>query len=292
MSAMVSLLGPRLLREVRERLGIVDLSVDSAGLHAFYRAWCLNVPFDNLHKMRVIFAEPENPYPMQSAQELFENFLAYGIGGTCWPHANAMYALLRACGFDARRATGSMYDFEDHNHGTVFVTLDDGSTWILDNAMLTVQPLRVDRDPLTLQTGVHFAEVEHEGDALFVHGLFPPFPYIFCHIRERDVDERVFATQWEKLRRKGAFNERLHIQRATPDALVAMRGANLYRWDGRALETTPLDEDGVLHHLATTMGVDRVFVRRWADSGALASTMTPPSGPPPVLPVRPPPSKR
>jgi hypothetical protein len=84
------------------------------------------------------------------AEDFFTAWLEHGTGGTCWPSSNALFALLEALGFEARRVAGSMYDLGVRNHGSVKVRLG-GRDWLFDSSMLTIEPL-----PL--------------GDGVLVHG--------------------------------------------------------------------------------------------------------------------------
>ncbi|MHB8638014.1 MAG: arylamine N-acetyltransferase [Fimbriimonadaceae bacterium] len=277
---------------LRARLGLESVTPDRAGLHDFYRAWCLAVPFDNLRKMKAMFRAPEGPLPALSAAGFVGDWLDHGVGGTCWPHAEALHGVLTALGFDARRATGSMFDFGDPNHATTLVRLADGSTWLLDNALLSMVPLRIDPEAPTLHGDpVHFAEVEIDGDQVFVHGTHPPMPHIFFRLMARDVPSAEYRERWVAARSAGPFNERVHIRRNTPEAIRVLRGGMFVTRDAAGVRVETVDRAGLLERLVRVMGVSPSFVGTWAASGALESSLTPP-GPPPDLPVRTPPSRR
>src|SRR3569623_1096960 len=91
-----SLLGQDLLLRVTERLGIPgDVNTDLDGLRTVYRAWCSNIPFDNIRKMISLRSGEDVKLAGLDARDFFENFLANGTGGTCWPSSNALYALVK-----------------------------------------------------------------------------------------------------------------------------------------------------------------------------------------------------
>ena len=46
------------------------------------------------------------PLPGTHAIDFFEQWLDHGTGGTCWSSSNALYMLLTALGFTARRIAG------------------------------------------------------------------------------------------------------------------------------------------------------------------------------------------
>ena len=103
-----SALSKDLLRRVTERLGIPqDHKTDLDGLRTVYRGWCSNIPFDNMRKMISLRSGDDSKLAGLDAEDFFENFLANGTGGTCWPSSNALYVLVRDLGFDARRAAGA-----------------------------------------------------------------------------------------------------------------------------------------------------------------------------------------
>jgi len=66
-------------------------------------------PFDNLQKMISLRAGDQR-LTGHDASEFFENFLAHGSSGTCWPSSNALFTLLTSLGFDARRVAGAMFN--------------------------------------------------------------------------------------------------------------------------------------------------------------------------------------
>jgi arylamine N-acetyltransferase len=122
---------------VLARLGLPAAPLaDLGGLRAIYRAWCANVPFDNVRKMMALRAQNDLPLPGGGAVSFLENWLAGGTGGTCWPTSNALYELLRSLGFEARRAAGSMRDPGIVNHATVKVAID-GRDWLVDSSLLS-----------------------------------------------------------------------------------------------------------------------------------------------------------
>src|ERR1700720_1481707 len=152
-------LAPRLVERVLTKLGLrkrPDLNL--AGLNTLYAAFSANVPFDNIQK-RIWFASPQTtPLPGGDPNEFFNNWLAHGTGGTCWPLNGAMYALAHALGFDARRIVGSEI-VEGYprgaNHGSVLGTLD-GMNYLVDAWMASfkVLPLISGR-PSSTGNGIH-----------------------------------------------------------------------------------------------------------------------------------------
>ena len=102
---------PTPLRDaVCARLGIAPAPPTLEFLEAVYAAWCRRVPFDNVRKLIALREAAPPPLPGTQAADFFEHWLAHGTGGTCWSSSNALYMLVTALGFTARRIAGSMRD--------------------------------------------------------------------------------------------------------------------------------------------------------------------------------------
>ncbi|MEQ8692450.1 MAG: arylamine N-acetyltransferase [Pseudomonadales bacterium] len=118
-------------------LGLSEVpSRDLMGLESLYCAWLDRVPFCSSLKRIHYGNEPtrSGPLPVMDPREFFSNFLQHGTGGTCFPTAEAFYALCRSCDFPVRRSIGSMVDFPEipgPNHGTVVADFE-GSTYLVD----------------------------------------------------------------------------------------------------------------------------------------------------------------
>ena len=114
---------PALFDRILGRLGFTSTpAADLEGLRAVYSAWCLEVPFDNVGKLIALRTTPDATFPGMVGVEFLERWLTHGIGGTCWPSSNALYELLIALGFEARRIAASMGDTGIVSHGSVTVT--------------------------------------------------------------------------------------------------------------------------------------------------------------------------
>jgi N-hydroxyarylamine O-acetyltransferase len=101
-------LSPDLRERVLERLGLTGPPrPDLEGLVFVYGAWCARVPFDNVRKM-IALRRGAARLPGAAAADFFSGWLEHGASGTCWPTSNALFVLLRALGFEARRVAGCM----------------------------------------------------------------------------------------------------------------------------------------------------------------------------------------
>ena len=133
-----------------ERLGLDSrLPTDIIGLNTLYGAWCSNVPFDNVRKLIALRTGDTGLLPGSDATDFLENFLEHGTGGTCWSSSNALFELVIANGFNARRVAGSMRDLGVPGHGSVKVNVN-GMDWLVDSSMLTMFPI-----PLTNELYVY-----------------------------------------------------------------------------------------------------------------------------------------
>ena len=145
------------------------------GLQAVYKAWCLTVPFDNIAKLIALRTGFVHALPGLDTVEFYNRLLDHGAAGTCWPTSNALFELLAALGFNARRIAGSMRDTGIVSHGSVTATIDGGD-WLVDTSMLTVSPLPLTRDTYIADDRLFAAEVEYTGDTHIVWSDLPPTP--------------------------------------------------------------------------------------------------------------------
>ena len=266
---------------VLARLGLpASPSADAEGLARLYRAWCDAVPFDNVRKLIALRTRAPGPLPGIDPAGFFDAWLADGAGGTCWPGCNALFALLVACGFDVRRASASMGDSGEPNHGTIVARTPEGAAWIVDSSMLTGRPLRIDAKQRTVlrEPPVH-AEVEPVAgeDRIRIHfsgpgreGLFP------CGLLEQGVDAAFFAERWEATRAGGPFNERLYLRRHLASGeVIALIGPEHHRLTAAGVESRRLDAAEVKDVLVEEAGLSPAIVESFESSGALATALTP-----------------
>lgn len=134
----------RLLNRVLEKLAIDRQTPSLESLFSLYRAWSAGVPFDNVRKLIHLRSGDDRPLPGGKAEDFLESWLSHGTGGTCWTGAGALHAVVTSLGFHAERGIATMlvHPHLPPNHGTVLVTLE-GERWLLDTAMLSVEPLRI-----------------------------------------------------------------------------------------------------------------------------------------------------
>jgi N-hydroxyarylamine O-acetyltransferase len=283
-----------LLARVTQRLGIPDgVSADVEGLRAVYAAWCSNIPFDNMRKMISLRSGAETALAGLDPADFFENYLANGTGGTCWPSSNAMFVLLRSLGFDARRAAGSMFELPEVNHGTVKVEID-GTDWLADSSMLIYEPF-----PLTNETYIRAdtpnrVEAEFYEDSHVIWVDFPPVPeFIPCRLRLDPVGDELYTERYEVFSRtQSPFNDRLYFRKGGPEGVTVLFGNNRFRRQGEGLDVQEFDPDGLCDYLVQEAGVSQTLVDDWVSSGALESTFAETERPPAPELNRPRPSRR
>lgn len=287
-------LSPDLLNRIVERLGIpTNVSNNLDGLRSVYAGWCSSVPFDNIRKMISLRASAEEKLAGLDAEDFFENFLANGSGGTCWPSSNALYVLVRDLGFNARRAAGSMFEMPDVNHGTVKVRLD-GTDWMVDSSMLTFEPFPLTGETLIRKDATHPVEVERYDGSDVVWVDFPPLPeFIPCRMRLDGVDSEFYAERYEVFsRQQSPFNDKLYFRKSGPDGITVLFGHTRFRRNGEGLDVLEFDRDGLLAYLVGEAGVSKELVEAWVTSGALESTFIETPRPPSPEIDRPRPSRR
>ncbi|MEI6899258.1 MAG: arylamine N-acetyltransferase [Bacteroidota bacterium] len=282
-----------LINCVKERLGVQGIQAhDLNALQSLYRAWCLNIPFDNVRKMISLRTGSGAPLPGMDAGEFFENWLENGSGATCWPMSNAFYELSQSFGFNARRVAGSMRDMGFINHGSVIVRIDDHD-WLSDVPLLFNTLLPLDGTVFIGNDPVYPVEVEPDIDSHLIWMLTPPGPsYFYCRLLNDAVSEDFYLQNYEQSRDKGIFNQRLYARRNTPEKLIILFGNTRFSKTSEGVEVTPLTRDQVCDSLKKEIGISSKLIEEWVSTGALEASFEPMAGSPPPPLARKPPSQR
>lgn len=266
---------------------------DESGLRKLYEAWCHNVPFDNVRKLTALYAAEPGRLPGSTAADFLAHWLRHGTGGTCWPSSNGLYAVLRMCGFPARRIAASMQDAGTANHGSIIVTIRSRD-WLVDSSMLTNQPLSLTPKRVQIE---HKAFLRYEIDPLddgpVIWFEAVPRPQLRpCRILQDPVDEDFYKDRYEHSRTESPFNHRLYARRNYPGEVRVLIGHTCYHKSAAGLDVRELNADELQEALTADIGIAPEMVSRWARSGALAASMqeAPPRQFPPLSIV--PPSER
>ena len=272
------------LDDVLNRLGFNSRPpADMTGLRDVYASWCLSVPFDNLAKLIALRAPRVAPLPGMDAGEFFEQWLEYGVGGTCWITSNALCELLLALGFDARRVAGSMGDTGYLGHGSVKVRID-GTDWLADSSMLTdvVLPLK---DEVFIYDGPVFrAEVEAVGGTHIVWASLPPSPTLVpCRLLVDDATHATYSDRYEASRTRSPFNERLFATRNFDGQRLVLNANTCIRKTADGVHTKALSRSKVCDSLRDEFGISGTFIDRWIACGALDASFAPAMSPPPPM---------
>ena len=225
-----------LLTRILLKLDLTDRpKLDLAGLNCVYAAFSGNVPNDNIQK-RIWFADDQTrPVTGGDPIEFFENWLAHGTGGTCFPASGGLHALLRAIGFNTNRISGSviMEGIEpDGNHGSVLVNLK-GVDYLVDAQLgaFTVLPL-VQGEPSS--TGDHIHDIRAVPvlggfDVQWYPGSNRQDPLVMRpNLEDGPVDHQFFLTHYDlsasKERKRSRFNDALFISRHFLDSILIVAG--------------------------------------------------------------------
>lgn len=131
-------LSPLLADRVLARLGFSarpEPNLDS--LKTIYHAWCRSVPFDNVMWLLYLASENPGPLPGHNPNDFFNNWLAFGTGGLCFPAAIAMHSLLSEVGFTVAPVRGWM---PDASHATLVVDCD-GTNYLVDQSVPHSEPI-------------------------------------------------------------------------------------------------------------------------------------------------------
>jgi N-hydroxyarylamine O-acetyltransferase len=284
--------------EVLRRFGLPDgVSPDIDGLRAFYRAWCRNIPFDNLNKVIALRTEAPGLLPGIHATAFFETWLSDGTGATCWPSANAIYTLLRSLDFDARRVAAHMQDAGFFNHGTVIVRLD-GREWLVDSSVHTDVPMLLDRRGFLNDDAVFFAEIEYESRenepgtyVLWVANLRVD-SYMPCRIFPAEVAYDYFVERFEGTRERSPFNARPYVGRNREHEKVIVVANMRHVISSQGIESRELSREEFVDVLRAEFDLSEGVLERWVAAGGLDCAFEENTGPnfPPQ--ERRPPSRR
>ena len=263
---------------VLERLGFSAApDPDGRGLADLYLAWCRNVPFDNVVKRIHMASGDPAPIPNGRPEAFFASYLRHGTGGTCWPSAAGLHALLVALGFDARRASAAMADSQidgeyAHSHGTTLVRVDGIDHWV-DSSMLTDRVLPLARGETTAIPGpVHPLRAEPVGDLWRV--WWEPGPAgqeMSCLLLTEDTAEDHYLARYEFSRGWSPFNLGVHAVHNTDRGRLTV--TNGTRFERRA--------DGGDKRVLDPDGRTRVLVEEFGYSEEIVAAL-PPDAPPPV----------
>ena len=257
---------PALLARVFEQLGFSSRpKADRAGLEALYLAWCRHVPFDNVRKRIALAQGGTAPLPGGLPGDFLEALLEHGTGGTCWPSSNGLHALVSACGFDVRRISASMFDRNDHNHGSLIVRLD-GREWMVDSSIENDVPIPLERGlARALGDPVHPIRVEPVGDGFRVHwGMTQSTDTLPCRLMQDPVDEEFYLERYEISRGYSVFNNALYARKNFPGRLVSFIGRKRHEKTARGVTSRELSEAEVRDGLVAELGFSERIVAELA----------------------------
>lgn len=276
---------------VLRRLGLSGCpSADFAGLRALYGAWCSRVSFDNLRKMIALRTSADCPLPGLDAEEFFETWLQDGCAGTCWPTSNALFALVRAVGFDARRVAGSMRDLGIVNHGSVIVRIGSRD-WLIDTSFLCNVPLPLDDRVYIHDDPVFEVEVEPVEGRHLAWVLTPPsMEHMPCRLLVDPADAALWRERYEESRERSAFNKRLYARRNRPGECLVLAGSLRCSKTAAGVIAETLTAERLCACLRDDFGFSPALIDRWIDAGGLGDSLEPHAGAaaPPASDRRPP----
>jgi len=245
-----------LVERVLARMGFSEAPpTDLAGLEALYLAWCRSVPFDNVRKRIALAGGGTEPLPGGLPADFLSAWLEHGTGGTCWPSSNGLHALVSACGFDVRRISASMFDRNDHNHGSLIVRLD-GKEWMVDSSIENDVPIQLERGvERTIADPVHPIRVEPAGEGFLVHwGMAQSTGTMPCRLMQDPVDEAFYLERYEISRGYSVFNTALYARRNFPGRLVSFVGRKRNEKTAAGVSTRELSDGELREALVAELG--------------------------------------
>jgi N-hydroxyarylamine O-acetyltransferase len=237
-----------LVEGVLDKLGLVSRpQPDRAGLDETYLAWCRRVPFDNVVKRIHLASGSSEPIANGPHDAFFTSWLAHGTGGTCWPGAGALHALLVTLGFDARRGSAAMYDDRTgpiHTHGTTIVRVDGTDYWV-DSSMLTNVPLPLLPDDSTsIDDPVGPVRSEPVDDLWRVWWTSAVNAEdIGCLLLDQDATAAHYLARYEASRDMSPFNTALYATHNTEGARVSLLADTRFERTAAGITSEPMGDD-------------------------------------------------
>jgi N-hydroxyarylamine O-acetyltransferase len=232
-----------LLERILNRLGFNRRPASTLDtLRTLYCGWCEKVPFDNIRKLIHVRAANAEPLPGSTAQDFFEAWLKFGTGGTCWPGAGALQALLASLGFDAIRCIGTMLAAPNlpPNHGTVIVKFDK-QLFLVDSSILHGQPLSLNKDAETsISHPAWGVRCVYRDNHWYVQWRPLMKPEGFdCRLDRFSATETDFRDSYERTRGWSPFNYELAVRINRGDTVigVAFGHSVSIRVDGTVVRT-------------------------------------------------------
>ena len=258
-------ISPDLAEAALAKLGFDDAPApDRAGLDQVYAAWCRRVPFDNTVKRIHLVSGSTEPFPNGPPPAFLRRWLADGTGGTCWPSAGGLHALLVAIGFDARRGSAAMYDNLSgpiHTHGTTIVRIDGVNHWV-DSSMLTYAALPLIPGEATRRddpVSPVWSEPVDDLWRVWWTGAADGSE-IGCLLLDDDVSVEHYLTRYEASRGMSPFNTALYATRNTGDARVTVAFGHRFERRAEGITSAPLAGDDRVKVLVEEFGYSEAIV--------------------------------
>ena len=264
---------PGLIERALAKLGFdSEPGIDRRGLEALYAAWCRRVPFDNVRKRIAMLEGIPGPLPGGLPTDFLEAWLEHGTGGTCWPSSNGLHALVRACGFEVRRISASMFERNDHNHGSLVVSLA-GEELVVDSSILCGAPIPLRRGVETrLDDPVHAIRVEPVEGSFRIHwGFAHSGDTMPCRLMNDPVDEAFYLERYEISRGYSVFNNALFARRNFPGRLVSFVGNARHEKTAAGVTSRVLAPTELERALVEELGLSEAIVARLRVCGGLGS---------------------
>ncbi|MCK5146113.1 arylamine N-acetyltransferase [bacterium] len=151
------------LKEAGIDLSARPLDKLAAILKAFSR-----FPYENLSKIIKYRNRNDHHLHIRMPDEVFADFDAYGLGGTCFSLTYTLLSILGAAGFDAYPVMADMR-YGPNTH-CALVLRWGGEKFLLDPGYLLVNPLRLNEHRLSqIQTSISTVELDYDKITDYYH---------------------------------------------------------------------------------------------------------------------------
>ncbi len=237
------------------------------GLSSLYRAWCENVPFDNVRKLIHLRSGEGGPLPGDDTEDFFTAWLQHGCGGTCWAGNGALHDLLRELGFDARRAVATMVAAPDlpPNHGSVVVEID-GTDYIVDASILHGTPLPMIVGQESTIDHPAWGVLGHWQDGAYSvrwRNFVTGGAGMECVFNSFGASRNEFAERHERTREWSPFNFGLTVNLVRGGARIGASWGRLYLMDSADEPAArDCDDDGRRRFLVEEVGMSQAIAEK------------------------------
>jgi len=229
------------------------------GLEQVFNAWCQHIPFDNFWKRLGLMGQPFQDKNQMNPNHFFEIWMEHGLGGTCWVSTTAMYSLLDYLNFNVRYIVGSMGNMGMINHGSLIVTFEDGSEFLVDTSVLNNQPIEISGEGISDKT--HPIQLtKDEKNTLLIFEHVTKREIMPCAIMPESISFNDVSKHYQVSTEMSLFNDCVYIRKNDKNSVRSIIGTTYYLKSASTIESEELSNEKISATLINVMGVSKEIV--------------------------------